>query len=166
MEPDRSRENLPARFFAEARGLLVEQSGTLNFEANDILRICENAGTRTEFIRLFNMPGNDPDLSRLILGYLEDIADDLEDQAKACENNVDLIDHTGTRTAAAATAAGIAAIFATGGSVGAVILFAAGIVGLTATGLSRFRLRRTSLKYLSSAQKTRRLARNLGEATR
>ena len=162
--PNRSSESeqsLPERFFREARLLLLRESETLKFEPEDILNIAQDASLRAEFQELFATANNNPQLGNLIADYLEDVATDLEDKSKLSEIRVELLDRAGVGVAASVTAAGIAAIIASGGTLGAVVLLCGGIIGLGATGTGRTMLRLKSQKSVSAAQKIRRLAKGL-----
>jgi hypothetical protein len=153
---------LPQRFFQEARRLFTSESDRLHFEPHDLLKIAQDAALRAEFRSLYSTNINDPALEDLIVEFLEDVATDLEDKSKITEIKVELLDRAGLGVAASVTAAGIAAIVATGGALGPIVLVIGGVVGIVSTGAGRTILRTRSQRDISAAQKIRRLAMSLG----
>jgi hypothetical protein len=158
VEPD---QGLPERFFGEARRLLLRESEKLEFDPDDILKIAQDAALRAEFKDLFVTAVNDPQLGNLIIDYLEDVATDLEDKSKISDIRIELLDRAGVGVAASVTAAGIAAIIVSAGTLGAFALLCGGIIGLGATGTGRTIMRLNSQRSVSAAQKIRRLATGL-----
>ena len=154
-------DDLPVRFFGAARNVLVGDSDRLDFEVYDLLAIVENPALRARFQTLYRELAQNPELGVLVREFLEDVATDLEDKAKVTDIKVDLLDRAGLAVAASVTAAGIAAIIATGGTVGAIILLSGGLIGMGSAGTGRTIMKLGGQRDVSAAQKIRRLVNNL-----
>ena len=136
---DRQRETtpeLPKRFFQEARRVLLKETDALAFDPADILRIAQNSALQAEFREIFRTEVNNPQLAGLIVHHLEHYATDLESSARISDIKVDLIDRAGMTVAASVTVAAIGMTVVSGGSFGAILLLAGGLVGMAASGNS------------------------------
>ncbi len=85
-------QSLPARFFEEARKVLLEGMPKLDFGDEEILQIADDLGLRIEFERRFQVEAQDPELKRLIHLYLDSVAAKLDDLANASDNRLQLVD--------------------------------------------------------------------------
>jgi len=150
---DLSDRLLPARFFAEARAALLDSKPSIDIASTDILRISEDATLRADFRRLFRRDTNDPELKALILRYLREVADSLEDAAEVADIDVDLLDRVAMAPSAGAVVAGCAAMIATGGAIGAIVLVSGGLFGLAASGIGRTRKKRRVQKNKASRRR-------------
>jgi hypothetical protein len=159
--PAAAPRSLPERFFHEARRVLVKDSDRLDFDAADILRIAGDTLLQSEFREIFRNEVNNPQLSDIIVHYLNDLASNLESHAKISEIRADLLDRAGMTVAASVTVAAIGMIVASGGALLSVLLFAGGVLGLAATGTGRTLIKLSSHKSLFAADKVRRLASGL-----
>jgi hypothetical protein len=161
---DRQREttpDLPKRFFQEARRVLVKETDALAFDLADILLIAQNSALQAEFREMFRTEVNNPQLADLIIHHLEHCATDLESSARMSDIKVDLIDRAGMAVAASVTVAAIGMVVVSGGSFGAILLLAGGLVGMAASGTSRTIIKLNGHRSSVAAEKVRRLAKGL-----
>ena len=148
------------RFFAEARRAFMEDVKRLDLDHDEIVQIVADRVMRHEFQRRFQAEINDPDLKKLILLYLESIAEKLEESADISEMRSELLDRVGLGVPASVTATAIVALVATGG-IGAIALLTGGLTGMAAAGVGRYILRSSALRNKAAAKKLRQLLANL-----
>ena len=151
-------ENLPRRFFHEARRAALKETSRLVFSSADIQTITRDPALLAEFREIFRSDVNDPAMSELVVDYLEEFAVDLESRAKVSDIKVDLIDRAGIAIAASVTVAAVGSAVVSGGTFGSVLLLAGGLIGLAATGTSRMKLKLYGLGCSVAAERIRRLA--------
>jgi hypothetical protein len=155
-------QSLPERFFARARDVLLQEAETLDFQAADILEIAQDRAMREDFRKRFQQETNNLELGKLILDYLDGVAEDMEDAAEISEIKLDLVDRAGMPVAASVTGAAIVAIIVSGGTLGPALLLCFGLVGLAVSGTSRTLMKLSSRKSKSAARRVRRLMADLG----
>jgi hypothetical protein len=129
-----------------------------------LLRSRGSPGLRSEFDRRLTAL-NDPELKRLIVDFVRDMADVMDQSVNDAERKVELLDRAGVGVAASVTVAGIgttvaavASGAATGSLLGPVGLLVGGLVGLVASAWGRDRLKRSANVSKSWSAKFRRLA--------
>jgi hypothetical protein len=161
-KPTASASNLPERFFSEARSVLLQEAGKLTFEPADVLRIAKTRATRADFRRRFRQETDNQELREVILDFLEDVAEDMEDDSEVSEIKVDLVDRAGMAVMASVTGAAIVVIVVSGATLGSIVLLCGGLMGLTATSTSRTLMKFSSRRSRSTAKTVRRLIAYLG----
>ena len=148
------------RFFAEAREILDGARAEFELSPESLIKIAAQPALRSEFSRRLKAINND-ELRQLILDFLRDMVEVMDDAASEAERKVDLLDRAGMGVAASVTAAGIgttvAASAAAGSLVGPLGLLVGGLLGLIATAWGRDRLKRSANRSKSWAGKFRRL---------
>ncbi len=155
-------QNLPERFFFQARRVLLQEADALDFEPGDILAIAQDRAMRADFRNRFRRETNDQELRKLVLEYLGGVAEDLDDAAEIAEIKVELVDRAGMPVAASVTGAAIVAIIVSGGTLGPALLLCFGLAGLAATGTSRTLMKLSSRKRKSAAKRLRGFIADLG----
>jgi hypothetical protein len=101
---------------------------------------------------------NDVEFRRLILGYLEDIADEESDASDNTDLAVELLDRAGLTVCASVTAGAIGAIIASAAALAPILLLGMAAGGMAVCGIGRTAMKRRGLKRKANARKIRQLA--------
>ncbi len=165
MDEKRGDEHLtlPERFVEEARQVSLGEQKAIETSAADVIRILEDPAMRANLRELLARGSNDKDVVKVIGEFLEDVAGELEDDAKYADTMVELIDRAGMGVAASVTAAGIGALVTIGATLGPIALLIGGLVGLAGSGTGRTDMKLSGNQNLSTAQKIRRFIRGVRE---
>ena len=151
-------EDLPSRFFSEARLVFQSQKARIDFSVEDVCRIADDPAMSSAFVQKFRAV-NDPDLQGLIVDHLHSIAEGLHDSAEKTDIFVELVDRAGLGVTVSVTVAAVAAIVATGGAAaGPILMLFAGAGGTAVCGIGRTRLKVRSADVKSASRKIGRLA--------
>lgn len=157
---DFSGRNLPDVFFDEARLVLLGEKDRIHFDGITFLRIVTDPALRTRFKHLFRQNCQNPELQDIIFAFLEEIADEENNQSREYEVVAKGVDHYVGGVGVGACVAGVAGILATSGA-GAIIFLAGGLISIASAGVSSSRLRRKATRKQSDARKLARLIRDL-----
>lgn len=152
-----SDDSLPALFIERARAAMLDGHRKIEFDPWHVVAIASATNLRTAFIDLVNNQSNDPDLKRLVLEYIRDIAEALENSTAGSESFIDLIDKAGFPVATGAVGAGIALLVSAGIILGPIALFSGGLVGLGLCGTGRTIIRLQGNKNKFAVIKLKRL---------
>lgn len=153
------KDNLPQRFLADVRqAYLGEQRPT--FDALDLITIAQDWPLRMEMIRELDQI-NDEGLRRLIIEYLDEVANSLADISSRTGAAVDLVDRAGYPVATMVAGAGVAAIVTHGIATVPIILIGFGFLCIGMVSVVRHLLKRQDVETAAAARDIRNLASKL-----
>lgn len=150
--PDPSRQSLyPAvdELIRQARAALLDAE-PFSVETKRVLAILSDPVARARLLRA--LQSNEGELERLVTEFLNGVALRQAHAAELTQLNVELIDRAALPVAAPVTIAGIALLFTAGLASGPIAFFVAGLAGLAAAGVGRYRIARSSLARRHEAE--------------
>jgi|GEM_PF-3876754 hypothetical protein len=152
-----SNDTLSRIFINAVRGACFEDRRP-HLGAAEIIRIVENSACRASLTRIIQQEINDPDLRQYIVSFLDETADQYDDEVDFADAGIDLIDRSGLPIATAATVAGIGMLVTIGVTVGPVLLVGCGMAALALCVIGRTGVRLSGNGSKSIARKIRRFA--------
>jgi hypothetical protein len=157
-----SASDLVAGFFSNARAVYVGEKKHEVLDANDIVKIAADPAACADFMRRFAKDTQDNDFRKLIVDYMQSIADNLEDMADKSEIDAQTIDKVGLPVALSVTGVGIAAIVASGGAAIPIVAACGGLFCLAAAGVGGLKIRHAILKRKVVVRQIKKLMTRLG----
>ena len=152
--------SLARLFFDRARQVYLGERTSIGLPLADLVEMCSEVATQLELIRLVRGQ-NDPHFRDLLVLFLEQAADKLEETGSEIDDNVDLLDRAGLAPTAAVTAGAVALIVASGGAAAPILVLVAGTIGIGALGVGRSSLKGKARKQKGDAKRVRGLAAKL-----
>jgi hypothetical protein len=156
LPPDSPRQSLAKRFLNDVRTAYLDQQRP-TFDAVAIVQIAQNWNLRAEFISEL-VKINDEDLRRLIVEYLEEVANSLADVSSRTNAATELLDRAGFPVGTMIAGAGVASIVTHGLAIVPLILMGFGFLCIAGIAAGRHILRRQDLEVGSAARDVRALA--------
>ncbi|PVM86812.1 hypothetical protein DDF62_17310 [Caulobacter radicis] len=147
-------------FYDRAREVYLETRPSIDVTPDQLLAIASDVSTQLELVRLVREL-NDPEFRQLLILFLEDAADKLEEAAGNADDAADLLDRAGLAPAVTVTTGAIALTLATGGAAVPVVVVFLGAGGMIALGFGRTTLKSKSRREKSGAKKLLSLAAKL-----
>jgi hypothetical protein len=161
-EPAGGTPDLVAGFFSKARAVFFGDANYNVLDANDIVKIAADPAASADFMRRFVKDTQDNDFRKLIVDYMQSIADNLDDMADKSEINAQTIDKVGLPAALSVTGVGIAAIVASGGAAIPIVVACGGLLCLAAAGVGGLKIRHAIWKRKVAARQIKKLMTKLG----
>lgn len=154
---DNPADDLPELFLARARTALLYGDRLIDFESRDVISIASTSHLKLKFVDLVKNEINDLELNNLIIGYINDISESLDEAQGVSEAHIDLIDKAGFPVATGAVGLGIALLVSTGIVLGPLAVFGGGLFGLGVCGAGRTVIKLQSNRNKASMRKLKRL---------
>ncbi|WP_156398865.1 hypothetical protein [Methylobacterium sp. Leaf469] len=155
------RTNLPERFIASSQAVFLGQQASSTISPQDLVEIASNSNLRDAFIYRFNQDITDQNLKNLIIDYVEDTAEALDNNINNTEAVIELVDRASFPIATAAVLSGIGLFASVGVFFGPIAIFAGGLIGLAASGTGRTILRMRTNRNKSAIKKLYKFASKL-----